>query len=73
MQSRPQLSQMTSEKPYEPEYSSTDLALMKIPEPMMHASSRLMASSRPMVGWRVVVRDESEGTFAAGSLLDGAI
>ena len=52
MQSKPQPIHTVTERPYEPEYSKTALALMNIPEPIMQANRRLIASNKPIVGCR---------------------
>jgi hypothetical protein len=41
------------------------LALINIPEPMIHAKRRLIASSRPIVGGFLDVLVDKEGTSVA--------
>lgn len=65
IQSRPQPTQTTTERPKEPAYSSTALALMNIPDPMIQARSRLIASRRPMVGGCVIGLLDRDGTADA--------
>lgn len=70
---RPHVTQTTIDKPYEPENSRTAFALIKIPEPIMQANSRFIASRRPIVRDFPDGLDDNEGTPAARLPLDGAI